>query len=61
MTEQHLTPDSFESAMAELTRLVEQLEKGELPLEVAVASYQRGVELVRYCTTQLEKVDRQVE
>lgn len=53
--------ESFESAMAELNRLVEQLEGGELPLEASITVYQRGVELIRYCTTQLEKVDRQIE
>ncbi len=54
-------PESFESAMAELNRLVEQLESGELPLEKSITVYQRGVELVRYCSEQLEKVDRQIE
>ena len=53
--------ESFESAMAELSRLVAQLEEGELPLETSITAYQRGVELVRYCTIQLEKVDRQIE
>ncbi|MCL1886776.1 MAG: exodeoxyribonuclease VII small subunit [Betaproteobacteria bacterium] len=53
--------DSFESAMAELGRLVAQLEEGELPLEASISAYQRGVELVRYCTAQLEKVDKQIE
>ena len=53
--------DSFESAMTELGRLVMRLEEGELPLEASIAAYQRGVELVQYCTAQLEKVDRQIE
>ena len=52
---------SFESAMAELGRLIAQLEEGELPLEASITAYQRGVELVRFCTEQLEKVDRQIE
>lgn len=52
---------SFESAMAELGRIVAQLEEGELPLETSITAYQRGVELVRYCTAQLEKVDRKIE
>ncbi|MDL2284774.1 exodeoxyribonuclease VII small subunit [Oxalobacter sp. OttesenSCG-928-P03] len=53
--------ESFESAMSELNRLVAQLEEGELPLEASITAYQRGVELVKYCTAQLEKVDRQIE
>lgn len=52
---------SFEDAMAELSRLVAQLEEGELPLEASITAYQRGVELVQCCTAQLEKVDRKIE
>jgi exodeoxyribonuclease VII small subunit len=54
-------PASFEEAMAELERLVEQMEAGELPLEGSVAAYKRGSELVKYCSTQLDKVENQVK
>lgn len=54
-------PASFEEAMAELDKLVSQLEAGELPLEASIAAYQRGAELVKYCSIQLEKVDNQVK
>ena len=54
-------PNSFEESMAELERLVEQMEAGELPLEASVAAYKRGSELVKYCSSQLEKVEGQVK
>lgn len=54
-------PASFEEAMAELERLVEQMEAGELPLEASVAAYKRGSELVKYCAAQLDKVESQVK
>ena len=54
-------PASFEEAMDELGRLVAQMEAGELPLEASVAAYQRGSELVKYCATQLDRVDHQVK
>ncbi|HJV84787.1 MAG TPA: exodeoxyribonuclease VII small subunit [Noviherbaspirillum sp.] len=54
-------PASFEDAMAELERLVAQMEAGELPLEASVAAYKRGSELVKFCAAQLEKVDSQVK
>jgi len=54
-------PASFEEAMAELGKLVSQLEAGELPLEASIAAYQRGAELVQYCTAQLEKVENRVK
>jgi exodeoxyribonuclease VII small subunit len=53
-------PASFEEAMTELEQLVAQMEAGELPLEASVAAYKRGSELVKYCASQLDKVDSQV-
>ena len=52
---------SFEEAMAELEQLVAKMESGELPLEASLGSYQRGTELVKYCASQLERVERQVK
>jgi exodeoxyribonuclease VII small subunit len=54
-------PTSFEAAMADLEKLVAQMEAGELPLEASVAAYKRGADLVRYCTMQLDKVEQQVK
>jgi exodeoxyribonuclease VII small subunit len=54
-------PASFEQAMAELEQLVAQMEAGELPLEASVAAYKRGSELVKYCATQLDRVENQVK
>ena len=54
-------PVSFEDAMAELGKLVSQLEAGELPLEASILAYQRGAELVQYCMAQLEKVENRVK
>lgn len=47
--------------MAELEKLVAQMEAGELPLEASVAAYKRGAELVRFCSAQLDKVENQVK
>jgi exodeoxyribonuclease VII small subunit len=54
-------PSSFETAMAELNELVAQMETGQLPLEESVSAYQRGTELIKFCTSQLEKVEQQVK
>jgi exodeoxyribonuclease VII small subunit len=55
------SPASFEQAMAELAELVTQMEGGQLPLEASVVAYARGSELVKFCATQLEKVESQVK
>jgi exodeoxyribonuclease VII small subunit len=54
-------PASFEQAMAELSELVTRMEGGQLPLEASVVAYARGAELVKFCASQLEKVDAQVK
>ena len=51
----------FESALAELEQLVQQLEAGDLPLEKSLALFERGVELSRYCHSQLEAAERRLE
>ncbi len=58
---ENAAPASFEEAMAELAQLVTQMEAGQLPLEASVAAYARGSELVKYCATQLDKVESQVK
>ena len=54
------TPD-FERALAELESLVERLERGDLPLEEALKTFERGVELTRHCQTSLKAAQQKVE
>jgi exodeoxyribonuclease VII small subunit len=51
---------TFEKALAELEKLVAQMEGGELSLEQALASHKRGLELARFCQERLEAAQRQV-
>ena len=44
----------FEQALAELEKIVARMESGELPLEQALASHKRGLELARLCQKKLE-------
>ena len=54
------TPD-FERALGELESLVERLERGDLPLEEALRTFERGVELTRHCQTSLKAAQQKVE
>jgi exodeoxyribonuclease VII small subunit len=54
------TPD-FEQALAELEGLVERLERGDLPLEEALKTFERGVELTRHCQGSLKAAQQKVE
>jgi len=51
----------FEAAIAELETIVKKLEEGDLPLEQSLALYERGVQLSRFCHTQLEQAERRIE
>jgi exodeoxyribonuclease VII small subunit len=53
-------PD-FERALSELESLVERLERGDLPLEEALKTFERGVELTRHCQTSLKAAQQKVE
>jgi exodeoxyribonuclease VII small subunit len=52
---------TFESALAELEKLVNRMESGELSLEQALATHKRGLELARFCQQQLEAAREQVK
>src|SRR5579883_3267452 len=51
----------FEQALAELEALVARLERGDLPLDEAMKTFERGVELTRHCQTALKSAQQRVE
>ena len=51
----------FESAIAELEKIVKQLEDGDLALDKSLALFERGVTLSRYCHEQLGNAERRIE
>ena len=51
----------FESAIAELEKIVKQLEDGDLPLDKSLALFERGVELSRFCHSRLEQAERRID
>lgn len=52
---------NFEEALHRLEELVSQLERAEAPLETALALYEEGVGLARFCSQQLKAAERRVE
>jgi exodeoxyribonuclease VII small subunit len=47
--------------MAELEKVVDRLESGELSLEESLGAFQEGVGLVQYCNQKLNEVERKIE
>ncbi|PAX28790.1 exodeoxyribonuclease VII small subunit [Neisseria gonorrhoeae] len=54
------TPKSFEYPLSCLESLTQSMQ-GEMPLEDALAAYQEGNELVRYCQTKLAQVEQKLQ
>ena len=52
---------TFEEAEKELTQIVERLERGETSLDEALALWQRGEELYRFCLDQLDTAEGKIE
>ena len=50
----------FEKALAELEKLVADLEQGELPLEASLKAFERGIELTRLCQRELAQAEQKV-
>ncbi len=51
---------SFEEAMAELEKVVGQLESGDVPLEASIALYERGAALKAHCQKKLAEAEEKV-
>lgn len=54
-------PQTFEAALQRLEALVEQMEHDETDLETALAAYEEGVGLARYCLERLDAAELRVQ
>ena len=65
MPEPAANPDiaalSFEQALAELEKIVGQLESGQAPLEESIDLYTRGAALKAHCEAKLKSAQLRVE
>jgi exodeoxyribonuclease VII small subunit len=52
---------SFEDALAELEQIVRRLEGGQVKLDEAIMSYERGAQLKRHCESKLNEAQQRVE
>lgn len=54
-------PKSFEEALKRLETLTQAMQSSEMPLEDALAAYQEGNELVKYCQQKLAEVEQKLQ
>lgn len=51
----------FEAALARLEEIVQELEKGDAPLEQSLKLFEEGIKLSRICNKRLDDAERKVE
>ncbi|MFY9179357.1 MAG: exodeoxyribonuclease VII small subunit [Venatoribacter sp.] len=51
----------FENALADLEKLVQRMESGELSLEDSLQAFEQGVQLTRQCQEALVKAEQRVQ
>jgi exodeoxyribonuclease VII small subunit len=56
-----MSEQTFEAAQKELEQIVRRLEAGEASLDEAIALWQRGEELYRFCLGKLDAAQGQIE
>ena len=61
MTDKPISELTFEEAMAELEKVVGQLERGDVALEASIALYERGAALKKVCEDKLKAAEEKVE
>lgn len=54
-------PMTFEKALARLEAIVAEMEGGQLSLEKMMAAFEEGSGLVKFCSGQLNEVERKIE
>ncbi|MBV8937679.1 MAG: exodeoxyribonuclease VII small subunit [Alphaproteobacteria bacterium] len=65
MVDPGVSPDiaamSFEDALAELEQIVRRLEGGQVKLDEAIMSYERGAQLKQHCERKLNEAQQRVD
>jgi exodeoxyribonuclease VII small subunit len=65
MVDNSMPPDiaamSFEDALAELEQIVRRLEAGQVKLDEAILSYERGAQLKQHCENKLNEAQQRVD
>lgn len=58
---QDIDNQSFETALAELEKIVRNLETGDSPLEKSIDDYERGIKLKQHCEKKLRDAQAKIE
>ncbi len=51
----------FETALAELEKIIAKLENSDTPLDEALKLYEKGISLVRVCSERLDNAEQKIK
>lgn len=61
LTDEQISELSFEQALERLETIVEKLESGNVPLELAIDLFQEGMKLAKRCHIKLDNIEQKIE
>ena len=61
MAEKEYKEFTFEQAMAELEKIVTDVEQGKISLEDSIEKYENGMKLIQHCRAILEQAEKRIE
>lgn len=51
---------TFEQAMKQLEKIVQNLESGDMPLEKAIQTFEEGIQLSKFCSQKLDETEKRI-
>ena len=51
---------TFEQAMKQLEKIVQDLESGDMPLEKAIKTFEEGILLSKFCSEKLDETEKRI-
>ena len=61
MTDKPQKKPTFEQALADLEKIVTDVEQGKIGLEESIDQYEKGMKLIKHCRTILEAAEKRIE
>ena len=61
MTKKPETQLNFDKALAQLEKIVQEMEGGSLPLEKMMEQFEEGMRLIALCSAKLNEVEKKIE
>ena len=55
-----MTKKTFEQAMKQLEKIVQDLESGDMPLEKAIKKFEEGSQLSKFCSQKLDETEKKI-